>query len=50
MAKQHMDRRGFLGASAGSGMILAGLTGSGLGRAGKDINDTIQVAVLGPGL
>ena len=49
MAKQHMDRRGFLGASAGSGMILAGLTGSGLGRPGKDINDTIQVAVLGPG-
>ena len=49
MTNNKMGRRVFLGASAGSGMALAGLTGSGRAKSRRDINDTIQVGVLGPG-
>ena len=45
---KELNRRSFMGATAGAGAVMTGLSGSLLARR-RSLNDTLQVAVLGPG-
>ena len=47
--KTGLSRRNFMGATAGAGAVITGLSGSILARPGRSLNDTLQVALLGPG-